>query len=58
MELLDLTLPAGLGVVAHARVKGAGGLLQELLLPSVNLIRMDLLALRQVRHRRLLPQRL
>ena len=33
-------------------------LLQQLLLPGINLVRVNLVALRQIRHRRLLPQRL
>ena len=58
MQLLDLTLSAGLGIMANASVKGPGRLLNKLLLPGVDLIRMNFVAHRKVRHRRLLPQRL
>src|SRR6266404_8640012 len=58
MQLLDLTLPAGLGIMANAGIKGPRRLLHKLLLPSVNLVRVNLVAHRKVRNRRLLPQRL
>src|SRR5689334_2701288 len=58
MQLLDLTLPAGLGIMADAGIKGPGRLLHKLILPGVNLIRVNLVAHRKVRNRRLLPQRL
>src|SRR5258707_13101145 len=58
MQLLDLALPAGLGIMANAGIKGPGRLLYKLLLPRVNLVRVNLVAHRKVRHRRLLPQRL
>ena len=58
VQLLDLALAACLGIVANPGVKRPRRLLQQLLLPGVDLVRVDLVALRQVRHRRLLPQRL
>src|SRR5438874_4447180 len=48
----------GLGIPADPGVKGAGRLLLQLLLPGVNLVRVNFVTLRQVCHRRLLPQRL
>src|SRR5271165_3780994 len=47
-----------LRIPPDARVERARRLILELLLPGVNLVRMDLVPLRQVRDRRLLPQRL
>src|SRR5882724_2866675 len=58
MQLLDLTLPASLGIMANAGIKGPGRLLHKLLLPRVDLVRVNLVAHRKVRNRRLLPQRL
>src|SRR6266446_8156427 len=57
MQLLDLTLPACLAIMANPGVKGPRRLLQKLLLPRVDLVRVNFIANRKVRHRRLLPQR-
>jgi hypothetical protein len=45
VQLLDLTLPVSLGVPPDPRVKGTGRLLLKLLLPGIDLVRMDLVAL-------------
>jgi hypothetical protein len=45
------------GPVAAAALESPRRLIQELLLPGVNLVRMNLVPLRQVGHRHLLPQR-
>src|SRR3954466_6678680 len=58
MQLLDFALPVDFGIPADPRIKGAGRLLMQLLLPGVNLVRVDFVPLRQVRNRRLFPQRL
>ena len=57
MELLDLALVTARAFTAPA-LKGSRRLVEQLLLPRVNLVRVDLVALRQIGHRRLLPQRL
>jgi hypothetical protein len=44
-----------LRVPPDARIEGARRLILKLLLPGVNLVRMDLVALRKVRDRRMLP---
>ena len=44
--------------IAIAGVEGPRRLIEQLLLPGVNLIGMDLIALGQIGHRRVLPQRL
>src|ERR1700746_3826111 len=44
--------------IAIAGVEGPRRLIEELLLPGVNLIGMDLIALGEIGHRRVLPQRL
>src|SRR5260370_1972992 len=44
--------------VRIAAFKGTRRLIQELLLPSVNLVGMFLITLRQVGHSRIIPQRL
>ena len=48
-QLLDLALPLGLSVPANSGVEGASRLLPQLLLPRLNLVRVDFLSLRQVR---------
>ena len=58
MQLLDLSLVAGLGVPPDARVESARRVLQELLLPGVNLVRTDFVAVRQLGDRRRFPHRL
>jgi hypothetical protein len=55
VQLLDLALPVGLGIPPDPGIKGAGRLLLQLLLPGVNLVRVNLVSLRKVGHRRLLP---
>jgi hypothetical protein len=57
-ELLDLALAAGLGIPADVGVESVGGVLQELLLPGVNLVRVDFVALCQFGDRRRFPRRL
>ena len=42
--------------VGHTGVEGARRLILKLLLPGVNLVRMELVALRKIRERRLLPK--
>jgi hypothetical protein len=44
------------GIGADPCVKGAGRLLQQMLSPRIDLIRVHLVTLRKVRHRDLLPQ--
>jgi len=56
VQPLDLPLMRRLRVPSDARVEGARRLVQKLLLPGVNLVGMDLVPLRQVDNRRLLPQ--
>ena len=48
VQPLDLPLMRRLGVPPDARVEGARRLILKLLLPGVNLVRMDLVALRKV----------
>ena len=57
MQLLDLPLAIGFGVPADADIEGARRVLQQLLLPGIDLVRMDLVALGKVGHRRLFPNR-
>ena len=58
VQPLDLTFCPCLGVLADLRVKRLRSVLLQLFLPSIDLVRMHLIALRQVGHRRLLAQRL
>ena len=58
MQPLDLPLMRRLRVPPDAEIEGARRLILKLLLPGVNLVGMDLVALRKVGDRRLLPQRL
>jgi hypothetical protein len=58
VQLLDLTLAQFLGIPPNPGVKRSRRLLQKLLLPRVNLVRVNFVPLRQVRYRRLLPLRL
>ncbi len=58
MQPIDVPLVRRVRVPPDARVEGARSLILKLLLPGVNLVGMDLVALRQVDNRRLLPQRL
>ena len=58
MQPLNLPLMRRLRVPPDARVKRARRLILKLLLPSVNLVGMDLLALRKVRDRGPLTQSL
>ena len=55
VQALDLPLMRRLHVLLHAG-EGVRRLILKLLLPGVNLVGMDLVALRKVRDRRLLPQ--
>src|SRR6516162_3829815 len=57
MQLLDLPLAIGFGVPADAGIEGARRVLQQLLLPGIDLVGMDLVALGKVGHRRLFPNR-
>jgi hypothetical protein len=56
MQPLDLPLAPSRGIAA-AGLEGSGRLVLQLLLPRIDLVRMNLVALRQTRHSRLLPQR-
>src|SRR5579863_885420 len=58
MQPLDLPLMRRLRAPPDARVEGARRLILKLLLPAVNLVGMDLVALSKVDDRRLLSQRL
>jgi hypothetical protein len=58
VQLLDLALARRLGVEPHARVESSRCVPQKLLLPGVNLVRVDLVAQRQISNRRLLTQSL
>src|SRR5262249_44339319 len=57
VQLLHLALVPG-HAIAAAVLERPRRLLQKLLLPGVNLVGMDLIALGQIGHGRLLPQRL
>ena len=57
VQPLDLTLAVHPGI-AGAAFEGACRLIPELLLPGINLVRMNLITLRQISHRRMLAQRL
>src|SRR5512133_1073735 len=58
MQLLDLPFTRMLGVDTDPSIKRPRRVLQQLLLPGINLVRVNLVARRQLSHRRLLPQRL
>src|SRR5436305_15188230 len=58
MQLLDLALARGFAIIAQTCIEGACRLLEKLLLPSIDLIGVNLVALGQVSDRRLVPQRL
>ncbi len=58
VQPLDLPLMRRFRVPPHPGIERPPRLILKLLLPGVNLVRMDLVALRKVRDRRLLPQRL
>ncbi len=53
VQLLDLAVLARLRVLARTPIKGPRRLFLQLLLPRINLVRMDLVALRQIGHARL-----
>src|SRR6201993_2285302 len=57
VHLLDPPLAARLGLLTGAGVKRPRCLLQKLLLPGVNLVRVYFVALRQIGHAHLLSQR-
>jgi hypothetical protein len=56
VQPLDLTLAVHPGI-AGAAFEGACRLIQELLLPGINLVRMNLIALGQIGDCRLFPRR-
>src|SRR5512132_1612535 len=58
MQLLDLPFTRMLGVDTDPSIKRPRRVLQQPLLPGINLVRVNLVARRQLSHRRLLPQRL
>ena len=58
MQPLALTPRRKLGILADLRIKRARRLLLQLLLPGVDLVRMNLMPRRQIGDPRLLPQRL
>jgi hypothetical protein len=58
VKLLDLARRRRLRVHANLRIKRPRRMVQQLLLPGVNLVGMNLMALRQVGYRRLFAQRL
>lgn len=58
MELLDLALMHRFRLKPGTGVKRPRRLLQKLLLPRVNLVRVNFVSLRQVCDRRLFPNRL
>jgi hypothetical protein len=57
-QLLDLAFALARGVPVDSGVEGASGVDQPLLLPGASLVGVDLVALRQLRRRRLFPHRL
>jgi hypothetical protein len=57
VQLLDLALPLRLGVRADARVERPARVLEQLLLPGVDLVRMNLVLPRQIGGGRLLAHR-
>ena len=58
VKLLNLARRRCFRVHADPRIERAPRVVQQLLLPRVDLVRMNLMALRQVGYRHLLPQRL
>ena len=54
MQLLYLAFARFLALPPDTRVKGPGRLFQKLLLPRIDLVRVHLIALGQIGHRRLL----
>ena len=58
MQPLDLPFMRRFRIPPNARVEGPRGLILKLLLPGVDLVRMDFVALSKVHHRGLFPQRL
>src|SRR5208337_5692064 len=58
VKLLDLARRRRLRLRANLRIKRPRRMVQQLLLPGVNLVGMNLMALRQVGYRRLFAQRL
>jgi len=57
IQLLDLPRRLSVHLLAHLRIKRPRRLLLQLLLPAVNLVGVNLIALREVGYSRLLPQR-
>ena len=58
VKLLKRARRRGFRVHADPRIERAPRVVQQLLLPRLDLVRMNLMALRQVGYRHLLPQRL
>jgi hypothetical protein len=58
VQLLDLAFPRLLAIPTDPGVKGSRRLILELLLPAVNLVRVNFVPLRQLADRHLLAQRL
>src|SRR5208337_146608 len=57
VQPLDLALHLGFGILSDLRVERPRRMVLQLLLPDINLVRMHLIALRQVGYSRLLTQR-
>jgi hypothetical protein len=57
VQLLDLALPFRFGVRADARIECPAGILEQLLLPGVDLVLMNLVLPRQIGRGRFLTDR-
>src|SRR5208337_4317015 len=57
VQPLDLALRLGFGILSDLRVERPRRMVLQLLLPGIDLVRMHLIALRQVGYSRLLTQR-
>src|SRR5262249_34941170 len=57
MQLLDLAFMSRFAILVRSAIKSACRMLQQLLLPGVDLVGMDLIALSQIGNRRLVPER-
>jgi hypothetical protein len=57
MQLLDLSSRRNLGILTHFRVKGARRVVLQLLLPGIDLVRVNLIPRRQIGDRRFDPLR-
>ncbi|MBL8666764.1 MAG: hypothetical protein JNM48_04815 [Rhodospirillales bacterium] len=58
VQLPDLPFPGVFSINPEARLKRTRRVVQQLLLPGVDLVRVNLIAHGEISHRRLLPQRL